>query len=87
VCGLIALASAWLPSAACAQLASDFQPTFDSGARTAPGFQKQNQPVSNSPSRFGDVPGSKTTTVSDGKSAREGASKSASGGSKSAIDE
>src|SRR5262249_39538979 len=62
--GLIALAGALVASGTHAQNASDFDKTLDSGDRTAPTFQQQTKAVSDAPTRFGQVAGSKTTTSS-----------------------
>jgi len=58
--GLIALASALVATVAHAQNASDFDKTLDSGTSTTPSFQRQTKPASDQPTRFGELPGSKT---------------------------
>jgi hypothetical protein len=57
--GLTALAGAFGSTAALAQNASDFQPNFDPGTSTTPTFQQPSKRVSDQPTRFGELPGSK----------------------------
>jgi hypothetical protein len=78
--GLVALAGAFAPTMLHAQNASDLEKTLDSGSRTAPTFQRQTKPVSAGPTRFGELPGSKTAPSRETTDSKEETQASPSAG-------
>ena len=80
--GLLVLAATLGPTKLRAQVASEFSPTFDSGTRGAPRFERRTQPVSAGPTRFGAFqPAASTGATTDAASSEDASVSNAAAGS------